>query len=130
MSFRVWGCRRSGGGGSVGLREVAEHRGQVHLAPSRLESTFERGANPTLRGWLAEGFEEGRRISAELVGGCEGDIVDSRLYRGQAHRRESGESVGQRTDEAVQLSKREGAVDPAVPLGEVGIVVLPAHQHF
>ena len=62
------------------LRQVAEHRGQVHLALARLESTFERGVNPALRGSCAGVFEEGRRISAELVGGCEGDIVDPRLY--------------------------------------------------
>jgi len=49
------------------------------------------------------------------LGGCEGDIVDPRLYRREAHGREPGESVRQRADEAVRLSERESAIDPTLP---------------
>ena len=50
------------------------------------------------------------------------------LITTQAGSREPSDPLRERPDELVECARRHGAIDPAVPLGEVRVVVLGAQQ--
>src|SRR3954447_14556119 len=109
-------------------RQVVDDGGEVHLPVSCLKPTLHGGLDPELRLGTARLFGEEVRIATEVVGWREGDGVDAILDGTKADRWGSRDALGERPDECGERASGQGAVDPAVLLSDVSVVVLGTEQ--
>jgi DNA-binding CsgD family transcriptional regulator len=107
---------------------IAQDLSKGHLRISGLQAALHRGSDSALHLGGAHRLAEDVGITAEVLGRRERDRVDALLDRDMADRRESCDPVSERSDEVVELVGRHRSVDPAVPLGQLRVVVLRA-QH-
>ena len=73
-------------------------------------------------------LEEEIRVAAEVVGRRQRYRVDAVLDNGVTGGGETGDSLGERADEATELVGRQGSIDPAVALRQISVVVVRAEH--
>src|SRR3954452_4552244 len=106
------------------LAQVTEHPGEFHLRASGLKTSLHGGLDQALRlGGLHLRAEE-IGIATEVVCRRKGDRVHSLLDGDQAGGWEPRDAVGERRHEIAEGAGRQGSIYPAVPLGELCVVVL------
>ena len=89
-----------------------------------LKTAAHRGGDPFLRLGGVHLFTEEIGIALEVRGGCECDRVDAVLNGLSAGVGKLGYAAGECPDEIVQVGSRYGSIYPAIPFGEVCVVVI------
>jgi hypothetical protein len=107
-----------------GARVVVAHLSEFHLRVPGLEATPHRGFDPALRFGGAHALAEEIGITTEVVCRRESDRVDAVLDSDLAGGWESGDPLGERCNEIAECVRWQSSIDPAVPFGELCVVIL------
>ena len=114
--------------GQGGQSKSPSKRPRFYFRVSRLEAALERGLELALCLGVARAFAEQIRIVTKVLDGCESDRVDAPLDQDKASGWKFGDPVGERFDEIIEFIGGQRAIDPAVSLCELRVVILCA-QH-
>jgi len=110
------------------VSQIAQHPGQGHFPVSGLEAALHCSSNPVLRLRVAHALAEEIGIAMEVFGRCERDRIDPVLDRDMAGGRKPGNPMSERSDKIAERVGGQRSIDPAVPLGQLRVVILSA-QH-
>jgi hypothetical protein len=92
------------------LGQVTKHAAQGHLCVPVLKAVLDGAADPGLRFRRLHALEEEIRVAAKLVGRRQRYRVDAVLDNGVTGGGETGDSPGERADEATELVGRQGSI--------------------
>jgi hypothetical protein len=112
------------------MLQLAQHPGESHLSVPGLEAVTHRRSDPRLGLRLAYSVAEGIGVAAKVLNRCQRYGIDAVLDDSVAGGREAGNPLSQCSDEVAECSGRQGSVDPPVPFGQLGAIVLRAQHDF
>jgi hypothetical protein len=123
--FPAQDCCRVGGIWWIAFgAQNTERRPEIQFRVSSLKAARYRGVEQTLRLGAARAFTEEIGVAPEVFDRWERDGVDPILDRRMTSSRKGGDPMGECSDELIERVGRQRPVDPAIALGEVGVVVV------
>ena len=105
--------------------QFSQHPRQNHFGVSSLEATLHRGLHLALRLGGTHALAEEIGIAAEVLGWRQCDRIDPVLDRDLARGWEPRDPMSERFDEVIERRCGQRAINPAVPLSQIGVIVFP-----
>ena len=110
--------------------KFAQCTGERQFRVACLQAVLHRRRDPPLGVRGTHSLAEEIGVVTKILDGRERDRVYSILDHGVARSRKPGDPVSKGADEIAKRIGGQGAVDPAVPLRQLGVVVVGAEHHL
>src|SRR6185369_5104345 len=115
----------------TGLTLYITHQlGQVHFRLSRLKPACHRSLRQLLKLISARALQKEIGIATDVFNGRKRDCVDTLLDYLMTGSGKPCDPMSERSDEVIEFSGWQRAIDPAVAFSQVCVVVLCAQHHF
>ena len=110
--------------------KFAQRAGKRQFGVACLQAVLHRRRDPPLGVRGTHSLAEEIGVVTKILDGRERDRVYSILDHGVARSRKPGDPVSKGADEIAKRIGGQGAIDPAVPLRQLGVVVVGAEHHL